>query len=122
MIVIASLCAAILIVGVFTLVHGSYARGAAITGTVWLVMNREFDLIVLVGLSGMPRGEYFVIIGLRDHIIPTMVIPAGIILDRALEWTGNQSMGSCQPVYEHTAYYTLTADIVAQLYKRLYEK
>lgn len=89
MIVIASLCAAVFMIWVFALVHESYAREAAITGAVWLVMNWGLDLIVLVGLLGTPMGEYIVAIGQRYLMIPIMVIPAGIIVNRALERTEN---------------------------------
>jgi hypothetical protein len=84
MIVVGSLTAAILMVWFFNLVPESYAREAVITGIVWLAMNWALDLGVLVALMGMPPGAYATGIGLRYLVIPAMVIPAGIIADRAV--------------------------------------
>lgn len=89
MIVIGSLTAAILLVWFFAVVPGSFAREAAITGAVWLVMNWVLDLVVLVGLMGMPPYEYATGIGLRYLVIPAMVIPAGIIAGMAVEQAGH---------------------------------
>ena len=85
MIVIGSLTAAILMVWFFSIVPGSYAREALITGIVWLAMNWALDLVVLVRMLGMSPAEYATGIGLRYLVIPAMVIPAGIIADRAME-------------------------------------
>ncbi|HII98082.1 MAG TPA: hypothetical protein HA272_02165 [Methanoregula sp.] len=89
MIVVGSLTAAILLVWFFAVVPGSFAREAAITGAVWLAMNWALDLVVLVGLMGMPPCDYATGIGLRYLVIPAMVIPAGIIADMAVERAGN---------------------------------
>jgi hypothetical protein len=48
-------------------------------------MNWALDLVVLVGLLGMSPAEYVTGIGLRYLVIPAMVIPAGIITERAAE-------------------------------------
>lgn len=81
MIVIGAFTAAALLVWSFRPVHESYAREAVLTGIIWLLMNWILDLIVLVGLLGMPLPEYITGIGLRYLVIPAMVIPAGIIAD-----------------------------------------
>ena len=83
MIVTGAITAAVLLVWSFRPVQGSYAREAALTGIIWLLMNWVLDLVVLVGLLGMPLSDYFTGIGLRYLVIPAMVIPAGIIADRA---------------------------------------
>ncbi len=84
MIVIGSLTASILLVWFFSIVPGSFAREAVITGVVWLARNRALDLLILVGLMVMSPGEYATGIGLRYLVIPAMVIPAGIIAERAV--------------------------------------
>ncbi|MCK9579570.1 MAG: hypothetical protein M0Q92_03855 [Methanoregula sp.] len=89
MIVIASLTAAVIMVWYFSRATQPYTREAVITGAVWLAMNWALDLIVLVGLLGMAPGAYAAEIGLRYLIIPAMVIPAGIIADRAVERAGD---------------------------------
>ena len=84
MIVIGSLTAAVLLVWSFRIIPGSYAREAVITGIVWLALNWGLDILVLVGLLGMPPAEYVAGIGLRYLVIPAMVIPAGIITEHAV--------------------------------------
>jgi hypothetical protein len=83
MIVVASITAAILMVWFFSLVTTSYAREAVITGMVWLLMNWALDVVVLVGLLGMPPMDYAIQIGLRYLMIPAMIIATGVVADRA---------------------------------------
>lgn len=83
MIVVGSISAAVLIAWSFRPVERDYAREAVVTGIVWLLANWALDLIVLVGLLGMPLPDYAVQIGLRYLVIPAMVIAAGVVADGA---------------------------------------
>ena len=82
-IVVASVTAAILIVWFFKSVSKSYTSEAVITGFVWLAMNWALDAVVLVGILGMPAGDYITQIGIRYLMIPAIVIAAGIVADDA---------------------------------------
>jgi hypothetical protein len=84
MIVAGSITAAILIVWSFRSIETGYTREAIVTGIVWLLANWLLDLIVLVGLLGMPLPDYAVGIGLRYLMIPVIVIAAGIVADEAV--------------------------------------
>lgn len=83
MIVISSITAAILIIWFFKNVRVSYTHEAIITGLVWLAMNWVLDAIVLVGLLGMPAGDYLTQIGIRYLMIPAIVIAAGVVAEDA---------------------------------------
>jgi len=84
MVVVGSLTAAVLMIWFFQVVHAGYTREAVITGVVWFIMNWILDLLVLVGLLGMPLSEYIPNVGLGYLMIPIIVIAAGIIAERAV--------------------------------------
>jgi len=85
MINIASLTAAILMVWLFRVVTTAYTRAAVITGLLWPGMNWTVDLIVLVGLLGLPPPDYIFQIRVRYLMIPARVIAGGIIADDAAQ-------------------------------------
>ena len=85
MIIIASITAAILMVWLFHVVTTAYTRVAVITGLLRLGMSWTVDLIVLVGLLGLPPPDYISQIGVRYLMIPAMVIAGGIIADDAAQ-------------------------------------
>ena len=85
MIVVSCITAAGLMIWFFSRATPPYAREAVITGMLWLFMNWGIDLLVLVGLLGMPPSEYVTQIGVRYLMIPTMVITAGVIADHAID-------------------------------------
>ena len=63
-------------------VKNSFVREGFITGISWLLINYILDLIVLVPMSGMSIGQYFLTIGLGYLQIPVICISVGIILQR----------------------------------------
>jgi hypothetical protein len=87
-IVVASITAAFLVIWFFRTVSTSYTREAIITGLVWLAMNWVLDAVVLVGLLGMPAGDYIMQIGIRYLMIPAIVIATGIVADQAMHRNG----------------------------------
>jgi hypothetical protein len=85
MIVISALTAAILFVWFFRAVGTGYTREALITGFLWLGANWTLDLVVLVGLLGMPPADYTAQIGVRYLMIPVLVTATGIVADDAIK-------------------------------------
>jgi hypothetical protein len=63
MIVVATLAASLLMIWFFCVVSGSLAREVIITGMIWLIMNWALDLIVIIGMLGMPVADYIPQIG-----------------------------------------------------------
>jgi hypothetical protein len=84
MIVVASVTAAVMLVWYFQVVRAGYTIDAILTGVLWLVENWALDIIVLVGVFGMPSGQYFTETGIRYLMIPAIVIATGMVADGAV--------------------------------------
>ncbi len=80
MIVVGSISAAILLVLYFKKVKGDFLREGVKLGVVWFVMNIGLDLLILIPMSGMSYGDYFMQIGIRYLVIPVMTIMVGVVL------------------------------------------
>ena len=84
-IVIASVTAVILTIGVFFRgVRAGYTREAVITGFVWLMCSWVLDLIIVVTLPGIPLPDHAVQIGLLYPMVPAIVNAAGAVADDAV--------------------------------------
>jgi hypothetical protein len=98
-----------------------YAREAVIMVRIWLTINLTLNLIVLIRLHGRNRqNQNTPEPDLYYLLIPPLTPAADLVANHATRKAAT-SAGRKVGVHQHTAYYTLTADIVAQLYKRLYE-
>ncbi|MDD1703057.1 MAG: hypothetical protein LUQ31_08785 [Methanoregula sp.] len=84
MIVVSAVTAALLIIWFSRSVRSGYTREGIVTGIVWLFVNWVLDLIVLVGLLGMPLPVYAAQVGLRYLMIPAIVIATGVVADEAV--------------------------------------
>jgi len=80
MIVIGSITAAYLLILYFRNINTNYIKEGIIVGIVWFVINIILDLLVLIPLSGLSVGDYFIQIGLRYLVMPVMSIMAGKVL------------------------------------------
>jgi len=73
-----------MLVWYFQVVRAGYTIDAILTGVLWLVENWALDIIVLVGVFGMPSGQYFTETGIRYLMIPAIVIATGMVADGAV--------------------------------------
>ncbi len=80
MIVIGSITAAFLLISYFKNINTNYIKEGIIVGIVWFVINTILDLLVLIPLTGLSVGDYFIQIGLRYLVMPVMSIMAGKVL------------------------------------------
>ena len=82
MVVIGGGVGAALLVWVFRRIPPTL-RSGLIIGTVWLLINLAFDLVVLVPMSGTSIGAYVADIGLRYLMIPIMAVAIGMVAQEA---------------------------------------
>lgn len=84
MIVIGSITGAFLLISYFKNINTNYIKEGIVVGIVWFVINIILDLLVLIPMSGMSVGDYFIQIGLRYLVMPVMSIMAGKVLAEKL--------------------------------------
>ena len=80
MIIIGGVAAAIFIIVYFNEVSTDFVKESIILGVSWLVINLILDLLILIPMSKMTLGDYFVQIGIRYLVIPVMCIMVGLVL------------------------------------------
>jgi uncharacterized membrane protein YpjA len=80
MIIIGGVAAAIFIIVYFNEVSSDFVKESIILGVSWLVINLILDLLILIPMSKMTLGDYFVQIGIRYLVIPVMCIMVGLVL------------------------------------------
>ena len=72
MLVIGGMTGAFLLIKYFKFVEEKYLKESIIIGVTWLLINWILDLVILVPMSKIGIGTYFIEIGLRYLIIPIM--------------------------------------------------
>tara|TARA_Y100000310_G_scaffold1902_1_gene2393 strand:- start:7923 stop:8294 length:372 start_codon:yes stop_codon:yes gene_type:complete len=82
MIVVGSISGAFLLVLYIKKLNKDIFREAAIVGLLWFGMNIMLDSIILLPMSKMAFGTYFMQIGLRYLVIPVMSISMGTVARR----------------------------------------
>lgn len=80
MIIIGNISAAIFVIAYFAEVSQDFIKEGIILGIAWLIINLGLDLLILLPMSGMGIGDYFIQIGLRYLVIPVMGIMVGYAL------------------------------------------
>jgi hypothetical protein len=85
MIVVGSASGALMLVVYFKKVNRGYLKEGIIVGLVWLAINWAFDFAVLLPMSGMSAGTYFIQIGLQYLVLPTMSIAMGYLVENKLK-------------------------------------
>jgi hypothetical protein len=87
MIVVSSLTGMWMLIYHMDFVHKNFVREGLITGISWLVINYLLDLVILVPMSGMSIGQYFMTIGLGYLQIPVVCLAVGMIVQRKISLT-----------------------------------
>ncbi|MDH3263506.1 MAG: hypothetical protein OEM24_05870 [Paracoccaceae bacterium] len=82
MVVIGGGIGVVLLVLAFHRVRPSLATGLAL-GLLWLAINWGVDLLILIPMSGMSRGDYAADIGLRYLLLPIIAAGMGAVAARA---------------------------------------
>lgn len=82
MIVVGAANGAFWLVLYFKKIEQNFLVEGTTIGCVWFVINVILDLLVLVPLSKMSIGTYFIQIGLRYLIIPIMSIAIGSVAQK----------------------------------------
>jgi hypothetical protein len=85
MVVVGSVFGALMLVIYFKKAIRGYFREGIIVGLAWLAINWAFDFAVLLPMSGMSVGAYFIQIGLRYLVLPTMSIAMGYLIENKLK-------------------------------------
>jgi len=80
MILVGSVTAASLLTLYLKKIDTGYLKEGVVVGWSWFVINIVLDLSILIPMSKMTYGDYFIRIGLRYLAIPVMSIMAGILL------------------------------------------
>jgi uncharacterized membrane protein YpjA len=81
MIVLFSILGAVLLIVYFRGITKNYLKEGIVVGFVWLAINWILDFVILLPLAKMDILTYFVQIGLRYLMIPTMSIAMGYLLE-----------------------------------------
>ena len=63
-------------------VRTRFIREGLITGFSWLLINYLLDVFILVPMSGMSLGQYFMTVGLGYLQIPVICVAVGVIVQR----------------------------------------
>jgi hypothetical protein len=87
MIVVSSLTGMWMLIYHLNFIHKNFVREGFITGISWLAINYILDLLVLVPMSGMSVGQYFLTIGLGYLQIPVVCLAVGMIVQRKTSLT-----------------------------------
>jgi hypothetical protein len=87
MIVVSSLTGMWMLIYHLNFIHKNFVREGFITGISWLAINYLLDLLVLVPMSGMSVGQYFLTIGLGYLQIPVICLAVGMIVQRKTSLT-----------------------------------
>ncbi len=82
MIVVGSITATVLLVSYFNKQNDGYRKKGIAVGLSWLAINWLLDLAILLPMSGMPVGQYFLEIGLGYLFIPIVCAGMGYALGR----------------------------------------
>ena len=85
MIVVGSVFGALMLIVYFKKVVRGYFREGVIVGLAWLAINWVLDFAVLLPMSGMSVGTYFIQIGLRYLVLPIMSISMGYTVEKKLK-------------------------------------
>ncbi len=82
MILIGNLTGVILLVIYLKKLNENFLKESILIGLVWLLINYILDFIVLIPMSKMGIGDYFIQIGLRYLLLPITSIAFGYVLDK----------------------------------------
>jgi hypothetical protein len=82
MIVVSSLTGMWMLAYHMNFISKNFAREGLITGISWLLINYTLDLLVLLPMSGMSIGQYFMTVGLGYLQIPVICLAVGMIVQR----------------------------------------
>jgi hypothetical protein len=83
MIVVGAVTGAFLLVLYFKKIEQNFLTAGIIIGILWFAINILLDLLVLVPMSKMPIGTYFLHIGLRYLNIPIMSTVMGSVAKKS---------------------------------------
>jgi len=70
----------LLLLWFFNKVPGVFLRQGIIVGISWLIINWLLDFIILIPMSKIGYGDYFLQIGLRYLVMPTISVSIGYTL------------------------------------------
>ena len=70
------------LVAYFNDVNQDFLKEGITIGISWLIINLGLDLLILIPISRMSIGDYFIQIGLRYIVIPIMAIMVGYVLEQ----------------------------------------
>jgi hypothetical protein len=80
MIVVGAATGAVLAARYFVRVEGDFLRASVLLAVVWIALSWILDFAVLLPLSGMAPGRYFIEIGLRYLAIVAPAVALGYVL------------------------------------------
>jgi hypothetical protein len=69
-----------LLISYFKKIESNFFREGITVRIVWFILNILLDMVILLPMSGMPFGTYFIQIGLGYLSIPAMCIAVGTAL------------------------------------------
>ena len=82
MILISALLGAYILVKLFKKITDNFIQEAVIISVIWLGINYLLDIVVLLPMSGMAFGQWFIEIGIRYLMIPIWAIAIGYAAKR----------------------------------------
>ena len=81
MLLIGNIFGIIMLLVYFMKIENKFLKEGAIVGLIWLAINYLLDFLILLPMSGMDTGSYFMQIGLRYLLLPAISISMGYLVD-----------------------------------------
>jgi hypothetical protein len=85
MVVVSSVIGMVALSFHFKFIQKNFMREGLITGFTWLLINYLLDFFVLIPMSGISVGQYFLTIGLGYLQIPVICLAVGMIVQRKIQ-------------------------------------
>jgi len=82
MILVGNFTGVILAVIYLLKIEKNFLKESILIGLVWILINYILDFVILLPMSGMDTGDYFVQIGLRYLLLPIISIAIGYLLQK----------------------------------------
>lgn len=84
MLLIGNLTGVIFLVIYLRKTEKNYLKESIIIGLIWLLINYILDFVILLPMSKMSVGDYFIQIGLRYLLLPVVSIGFGYLLNKKI--------------------------------------